>query len=193
MLIAGPWLYTFNSWAAAFTGSLGVRFYVTPLENNRQNLEKTIPPRQRASVFVTLFAWPPLFRIKTGSGELYKFGPFTGSRDESFALINGEGSSVVIPGEPFSIVDKRLFLKEAGFRRFILDFSAGLFSGSFPLKKKLYKEVIKAAQEALPLSAGVFSPGKRGSEGKLGGIAGISRFNWKDGFFSEKTQKNPPN
>jgi len=184
-LIAGPWLYTFNSWSAAFTGSLGVRFCITPLENNRQNLEKTIAPRQRAPVFVTLFAWPPLFRIKTGSGGLYDFEDFTGSRDESFMLVNGDGSSVVIPGEPFSIVDKRPFLIEAGFRRFILDFSAGLFNGSFPLKKKLYKEVIKAAQEARPLSGGIFSPGKSG-------IREISRFNWKNGFFSEKTQKNPP-
>jgi hypothetical protein len=56
---------------------------------------------------------------------------------------------------------------EAGFRRFIVDFSGGMFNGSFPLKKKLYKEVVKAAQEGSLLS-------------------GISRFNWKDGFFSEK-------
>jgi len=179
LLVAGPWLYTFNSWSAAFTGSLGAQHCVSPLENNRQNLEKTIAPRQRAPVFVTLFAWPPLFRIKTGPGGLYDFEDFTGSRDESFMLINGDGTSVVIPGEPFSIVDKRPFLMEAGFRRFILDFSAGLFSGSFPLKKKLYKEVMKAAQEAQPLGSG--------------GIPEISRFNWKDGFFSEKTQKNPPN
>jgi putative protease len=172
LLITGPWLYTFNSYAFAFTASLGGRFCITPLENNRQNLEKTIPPRQRNMLMVTLFAWPPLFRIKTGAGGLYKWKQFSGSREESFSLLNGDGSAVVIPNEPFCISDKRPFLMEAGFRRFILDFSAGLFDGSFPLKKKLYKEVMQAAQNAQPL-------------------ARISRFNWKDGFFSEKTQKMP--
>jgi putative protease len=168
LLIAGSWLYTFNGWAAAFTAMLGARYCVSPLENNRQNLEKTVPPKQRGGVLVTLYANPPLFRIRTGADYLYRFGSFSGSRDEPFELINGEGGSVVIPAEPFSITDKRPFLAEAGFRRFILDFSAGQFSGSFPLKKKLYKEVIKAAMEGLPL-------------------AGISRFNWKNGFFTEKT------
>jgi putative protease len=168
LLIAGPWLYTFNGWAAAFTAMLGARYCVSPLENNRQNLEKTVPPRQRGGVLVTLYAHPPLFRIRTGTDYLYRFGSFSGSRDEPFELINGEGNSVIIPEEPFSITDKRPFLTQAGFRRFILDFSAGQFNGSFPLKKKLYKEVIKTAMESLP-------------------IAGNSRFNWKNGFFTEKT------
>jgi putative protease len=167
-LIAGPWLYTFNSWALAFTAALGVSAFTAPLEINRQNLEKTVSPRLRPRTFVTLFAWPPLFRIR--GGLRYRFGQFTGSRGESFSLINGgedNSGGVVIPGSPFSIVDKRPFLMEAGFRRFILDFSAGVFNGTFPLKKKLYKEVMKAAEEALPLPQ-------------------ISRFNWKNGFFSEK-------
>lgn len=169
-LIAGPWLYTFNSWAAAFTHALGAAAIVTPLENNRQNLEKTIPAPQRREIFVTLFAWPPLFRIKTGPGGLHSFKEFSGngsSRNEIFSLLNGDGSSVVIPSEPFSIIDKRPFLEAASFRRFILDFSGGTFKGSFPLKKKLYKEVMKAVEEGQPLQ-------------------GVSRFNWKDGFFQEK-------
>jgi len=41
-LIAGPWLYMFNSWSLSFVSSLGVDAFVSPLENNRQNLEKTI-------------------------------------------------------------------------------------------------------------------------------------------------------
>ncbi|MDR2661414.1 MAG: U32 family peptidase [Treponema sp.] len=171
-LIAGPWLYTFNSWALAFTAALGTSAFIAPLEINRQNLEKTVSPPLRPSAFVTLFAWPPLFRIR--GGLRYRFRQFTGSRGETFRLIHGgvdnfggdNSGGVVIPEAPFSIVDKRPFLMEAGFRRFILDFSAGLFNGTFPLKKKLYKEVMKAAEEALPLPQ-------------------ISRFNWKDGFFSE--------
>ena len=74
---------------------------------------------------------------------------------------------MVIPNIPFCITDKAPFLAEAGFRRFILDFSGGVFNGSFPLKKKLYKEIMSAAREGTSLS-------------------GISRFNWKNGFFTEK-------
>ncbi|MDR0447306.1 MAG: U32 family peptidase, partial [Treponema sp.] len=44
---AGPWLYTFNNWAVAFTAVQGARAFVTPLENNRQNLEKTMPRQLR--------------------------------------------------------------------------------------------------------------------------------------------------
>ena len=163
LLIAGPWLYTFNAWAASFVASQGTSAFVTPLENNRQNLEKTIPGFLRRQVFVTLFSWPPLFRIKTNN-NLYGFKHFFDSRDESFSIINGDGSTVVIPDTPFCITDKKPFLMEAGFRRFILDFSGGTFNGSFSLKKKLYKEVMKAAEEGSVLS-------------------GISRFNWKNGFY----------
>ena len=164
LLIAGPWLYTFNAWAASFAASQGVHAFISPLENNRQNLEKTMPGFIRRQVFVTLFAWPPLFRIKTRD-KLYGFKHFFDSRGESFSIINGDGSAVVIPGTPFCITDKKPFLIEAGFRRFILDLSGGTFSGSFPLKKKLYKEIIKAAEEGISLS-------------------GISRFNWKNGFYT---------
>ncbi|GHU12919.1 peptidase U32 [Spirochaetia bacterium] len=175
LLIAGPWLYSFNSWAAAFLLTLGADYAVSPLENNRQNLEKTWEGKQlRSRVFVNLFAWPPLFRIRADLGKVYDFRRFNGGRGENFSFISADapggsihGETVVIPKDPFSIVDKRPFLETAGFRRFILDFSGGLFSGSFPLKKRLYKEIMNAALEGTSL-------------------AGTTRFNWKDGFFQDK-------
>ncbi|MDR0448566.1 MAG: hypothetical protein LBH07_07845, partial [Treponema sp.] len=130
-------------------------------------------------VFINVFAWPPLFRIKTGFDRLYRFKHFSGSKNESFSLNNGDGNTLVIPETPFCITDKRPFLTEAGFRRFILDFSGGTFNGSFPLKKKLYKEVMKAAQDGSLLT--------RRSQGFE--FSGISRFNWKDGFFTQKSEK----
>ncbi|MDR2211696.1 MAG: U32 family peptidase [Spirochaetaceae bacterium] len=166
LLLAGPWLYTFNGWAAAFAASLGAAAIVSPLENNRQNLEKTAVPNMRPSVLVTLFAWPPLFHIRSDLGKMYGFKHFNGVQGEAFSMIPGPENTVVIPGMPFSIVDKTPFLLAAGFRRFILDFSAGTFTGSFPLKKKLYREVVTAAAQGQPLS-------------------GVSRFNWKDGFFAK--------
>ncbi|MDR2182334.1 MAG: U32 family peptidase [Treponema sp.] len=166
LLIAGPWLYAFNPWAASFAAALGAGALVSPLENNRQNLEKTAAAlgQFRSRILVTLFAWPPLYRIRAGLRARYRFTRFTGSRGEAFMLIPGK-RSVVIPESPFSITDKRPFLEEAGFRRFIIDFSGGSFEGSFPLRKKLYREVMSAVQNARPLS-------------------NTLRFNWKDGFFS---------
>ena len=173
LLVAGPWLYTFNAWAVSFAALEGAALLVSPLENNRQNLEKTVPAILRRHVFITLFAWPPLFRIKNGPDGFYRFSGFRDNREGSFSLIKGDESVVVIPDTPFCITDKRPFLTEAGFRRFIVDFSGGMYNGSFPLNKKLYKEVIKAAQEGSLLS-------------QNSRIPGFSRFNWKNGFFSEK-------
>jgi putative protease len=158
-LIAGPYLYTFNRWALSFVASLGTDFAVSPLENNRQNLERTVETGRRPGVFITLFAYPALFRIRADLGGRYRFGKFRDNREEAFRLIhNGEGS-LVIPETPFYIGDKIPFLKTAGFRRFILDFSGPV------LKKKDYKDIMAAVQNALPLP-------------------NTCRFNWKDGFYT---------
>ncbi|MDR1175159.1 MAG: U32 family peptidase [Treponema sp.] len=168
VLIAGPWLYTFNRWAAAFVSSLGASYVVSPLENNRQNLEKTMERSIRSSVFVPVFAWPPLFRIRSDLGTHYGFGEFAGLKDELFSLKSNNGGkedpsgSFVIPEQPFSIVDKIPFLMEANFHRFIFDFSLTGHS----LKKKDYRDIMKAAKKGLSLP-------------------GCSRFNWKNGFYQE--------
>ncbi len=161
-LIAGPYLYTFNRYAAAFLADLGIDDIITPLENNRQNLERTIPNDRRSGVFVNIFAYPALFRIRADLGTLYDFHSFKDSRGENFTLINNQDDgSIIIPEKAYSIVDKAAFLKEAGFRRFILDFSGPR------LRKKDYKDVMTALKNGQPLP-------------------GTGRFNWRDGFYSDK-------
>jgi putative protease len=157
-LVAGPFLYVFNRWAASFVSSLGADNFVSPLENNRQNLEKTLSPDRRSLCFVTIFAWPALFRIRADLGGIYGFKGFADSRGEEFRLSTGKEGSVVYPGRPFSIVDKIPFLREAGFSRFILDLSGP------PLKKTVYRNLMKSVQNAVPLPE-------------------TSRFNWKNGFY----------
>jgi putative protease len=157
-LIAGPYLYVFNRWAASFVSSLGADNFVSPLENNRQNLEKTLSPGRRSLCFVTIFAWPALFRIRADLGGIYGFKSFADSRGEEFHLSTGREGSVVYPERPFSIVDKIPFLREAGFHRFILDLSGR------PLKKAGYRDLMKSVRNAAPLPE-------------------TSRFNWKDGFY----------
>jgi putative protease len=168
-LIAGPWLYTFNRWSWEFIASQGLDYTVSPLENNRQNLERTVPLERRRACFVPLFAWPPLFRIRSNLKEAYSFTFFRDGREGRFRLITGEDGSRVLPERPFSIIDKAPFLERAGFRRFILDFSGPA------LKKQDYRDIV----EALKTGA---RPGARPEAQPL---PDTSRFNWKDGFYHE--------
>ena len=164
LLVAGPWLYTFNAWALSFVASLGVAGFVSPLENNRQNLERTLPPGRaslRPLFFVPVFAWPPLFHIRANLAPVYDFDAFSDSRGEQFSLVTTPEGSLVLPENPFSITDKIPFLKAAGFERFIIDLSGHGF------KKTDYRDIMRAAAEGVPLP-------------------GISRFNWKNGFFKNE-------
>jgi len=167
-LIAGPWLYMFNTWALSFLASLGVDGFVSPLENNRQNLERTLGQERikklRELVFVPVFAWPCLFRIRADLGKVYGFKSFQDSRGELFSLCREQEETLVIPERPFSITDKIPFLKEAGFRRFIIDLSGPA------LKKKAYKDLMRSAESGVPLPD-------------------ISRFNWKDGFYNKEGEQ----
>jgi putative protease len=163
--IAGPYLYVFNRFANAFISSLGINFFINPLENNRQNLEKTVDKKRRFFTFVTIFAYPPLFRIREDLSKVYSFAHFSDSQGENFNLVNRSHGSLVLPEKPFSIIDKVPFLETAGFTRFILDLS------DHPLKKPDYKDLMSSVKKASPLP---FS----------------SRFNWKDGFFSATPPAN---
>jgi putative protease len=157
-LIAGPYLYAFNRWALSLFEEFGLDHVVSPLENNRRNLDRTVPAERRDGIFVPVFAYPALFRIRSSLSALYDFGDFTDSQDERFRLVSSREGSVVIPESPFSIVDKIPFLRAGGFKRFILDFSGPR------LKKQDYRDVMDAA-----INGGL--------------VAGASRFNWKNGFF----------
>jgi putative protease len=174
-LIGGPWLYMFNSWSLSFIASLGVDGFVSPLENNRQNLERTLGIKSRGSethgrkrhgfsplhskFFITVFAWPPLFNIRANISP--GLASFADNKDEIFSLVTGHEGCRVYPQKPFSIIDKIPFLKEAGFGRFIIDLSGQL------LKKSDYRDLMRSVKESAPLPHS-------------------SRFNWKDGFYQNQ-------
>jgi U32 family peptidase len=178
-LIAGPWLYMFNSWALSFVSSLGADGFISPLENNRQNLDRTLGIESRNSekkggkkrqnrsalhskFFITVFSWPPLFRTKANLSPILNFDSFADNMDEEFLLETSPEGSRVYPKKYFSIIDKIPFLKEAGFGRFIIDLSGQV------LKKSNYRDLMRSVNENAPLP-------------------NSSRFNWKDGFFTSKT------
>jgi len=178
-LIAGPWLYMFNSWALSFTASLGADGFISPLENNRQNLERTLGVESKnkegrgkknqnkisgilhSKFFITVFSWPPLFNIRADLGNVIKLKSFTDNRGEEFNLVTDREGSKVYPKQYFSIIDKIPFLIEAGFKRFIIDLSGK------SVKKQEYKNLMRSISENKPLP-------------------NSGRFNWKDGFFSSE-------
>ena len=171
-VIAGPWLYSFNAWAWNFLARSGAEYCISPLENNRQNAERTFQiersnPREknfpgiRSKVFLTVLSQPSLFRMRPDFGRVYGFDFFSDNRNEVFRLSSSEEGSLVYPADYFSIVDKIPFLREAGFSRFILDLS------SAPVKKTAYKDLMEVVKNSTPLP-------------------GSNRFNWKNGFFREK-------
>jgi putative protease len=157
-VIGGPWLYTFNSYAAAFLVEEGARFIIPPLEISKQDFQRVGEDVPAKAVMPVVFSYPPLFRIRADLTRKYDFKNFQ-DRDGSTYQLNGKGSySTVTPISPFSLVDRVPFLKKEGYTKFILDFS------QIELPKPLYKQVFKAAQEGTVLPE-------------------TGRFNWKMGFW----------
>jgi putative protease len=164
-VVAGPYLYSFNSWAASFLLEEGARFIVPPLEISKQDFQRIEGAAPAASWMPIVFSYPALFRARADLASAYDFTSFA-DRDGSTYEISaagagagGKSGTVVTPMRPFSITDRAPFLRKEGIDRFILDFS------SVRLTKPLYKQVMRAA-----------------SEGKI--LPETGRFNWKDGFWS---------
>lgn len=158
-IVAGPYLYTFNRWAVSWLENQNIGAFIMPYENSRRNLEQTFDENVRARVMVPVFAYPALFRMRFKLPEDYDFTYFEDKEGEEFKVNSTKDGSFVMPESPFSIVDKTGFIKNAGFKHILLDFS----------KTKVTRSQIKAIQTSMQRS----QP-----------LPEISRFNWKDGFYS---------
>ena len=159
-IIAGPYLYTFNRWAVSWLENQNVGAFIMPYEDSKRNLEATYEHNVRARVLVPIFAYPALFRMRFKLPD-YDFTYFNDKEESVFKLNSTEDGSTVMPEEPFSIADKTKIISQAGFKRFLIDFS----------NTKVTRSQIKA----ITLSMAKGQP-----------LPGISRFNWKDGFYSPK-------
>lgn len=158
-MIGGPYLYTFNRWAISWLENQDIGAFIMPYENSRRNLESTYEQNVRSRVLVSVFAYPALFRMRFKLPSTYDFTFFQDKEGSIFKVNSTKDGSFVMPEEPFSILDKIEHISSSGFKRFLIDFS----------KTKVSKNQIKAINtsmsKALPLSD-------------------VSRFNWKDGFYS---------
>lgn len=158
-VIAGPYLYTFNRWAVSWLENQDVGTFIMPYENSRRNLEATFDQKIRPRVLVPVFAYPTLFRMRFKLPQDYDFTYFKDKEEKVFRVNSSEDGSFVIPDEPFCITDKIKVLESAGFKRILIDFS----------NTKVFRNQIKAVMTSLT---------------KAQPLPYISRFNWKDGFYS---------
>jgi putative protease len=160
-MICGPYLYTFNRWAVSWLENQGIGTFVMPYENSRKNLEQTFEPSVRSRVLVPVFAYPALFRIRFKLPPKYDFTYFTDKEGGTFKVNSTPDGSFVMPDTAFSITDKTDLLFNAGFKRLLLDFS----------KTKVTKGQLREVTDSIV---------------KKAALPGISRFNWKEGFYSPK-------
>ena len=158
-MIAGPYLYTFNRWAVSWLENQNIGAFIMPYENSRRNLEATFEANVRARVMVPVFAYPALFRMRFKLPSDYDFTYFEDKEEKCFKVNSTIDGSFVMPEEPFSIVDKVNFINQAGFKRVLIDFS----------KTKVNRSQIKAISTSMI---------------KAQPLPDVSRFNWKDGFYS---------
>ncbi|MCR4900826.1 MAG: U32 family peptidase [Treponema sp.] len=158
-VIAGPYLYTFNRWAASWLENQDVGAFIMPYEDSRRNLEATWEQNVRSRVLVPVFAYPALFRMRFRLPEDYDFTYFEDKEEKVFKVNSTADGSFVMPEEPFCIADKVQYIKSSGFKKILIDFS----------KTKVTRSQIKAISTSM----------LKGQP-----LQGISRFNWKDGFYS---------
>jgi putative protease len=158
-MIAGPYLYTFNRWAVSWLENQNIGSFIMPYENSRKNLEETYDENVRARVLVPVFAYPALFRMRFKLPQDYDFTYFEDKEEEVFKVNSTKDGSFVMPEKPFCIADKVRFITSSGFKRILIDFS----------KTKVTRSQIKAISTSM-------------AKGQP--LPDISRFNWKDGFYS---------
>lgn len=158
-MIAGPYLYTFNRWAASWFENQNIGAFITPLENSFDNLKATWEPNVRSRVLVTVYAYPALFRMRFRIPESYDFLYFKDKEEKLFKVNSNIDGTVVMPEAPFSIVDKADKIKGEGFARILIDLS----------RTKVSRQELKMIDNAMI---------------KKQPVPETSRFNWKEGFYS---------
>jgi len=163
-LIAGPWLYTFNPWALSYYLEQGAMAVIPPYEISRQTLYRLIENLPAQFFVPIVFAYPDLFRIRADLSHAYGQSHFSDREGKSFTLVGRRDYSTVIPETPFSLIDLVPNLKKQGFSRFVID-----LSNAEPTRG-LYRDIARAVEQYKPLN-------------------NTSRFNWKDGFWSEETAR----
>ncbi len=158
-VIAGPYLYTFNRWAASWYENQNIGAFITPIENSWSNLQSTWEQNVRDRVLVTVYAYPALFRMRFKLPDSYDFLYFKDKEETVFKVSSTVDGSVVMPEAPFSVADKVDVINNEGFKRILIDFS----------RTSVTRQELKAVMNSMF---------------KHQVVPESYRFNWKDGFYS---------
>ena len=167
-LIGGAYLYMFNRFAVKWLNENGISKFISPLENSLDNLERTLtefPPNKKDDALITVFNYPPLFRIRRPLPQTYSFTHLTDKLGAAYRVLSTPSQSFVLPEKPFSITEKIASLQKKGFQKFVIDFS------HTAIRKNDYKFIYAACLN---------------SEG----ISDTSKFNWKEGFYNTEKVEN---
>lgn len=160
-VIAGPYLYTFNRWAASFLENCGALGFVSPHENYKKNLLSTFEHDIRNKVILPVFLYPTLFRIRMRLGDDYDFTYFYDKEGEQFRMARTPDGTFVTSELPVSLLDKLNELTKNGFERFLIDFS------KTQVTKNQLKAITSSIQKGTPLPES-------------------NRYNFQRGFFIQR-------
>jgi len=122
-LVAGPFLYAWNAYAAAAWQELGVRRFVFSWEDDMLNLRELCRLALRGSLAVYLYGCPPLARSRFLSREMSGGGLLEEKPGTRFRRVYESGSGVVLAESPFSIFTAREKLSSLGIDTFGIDLS----------------------------------------------------------------------
>ena len=134
-LITNENVYTLNDASAHFLKQEGVRHFITPLENELDNL-KTMNDKDG---IVPVYFYPALFysRMPVNAKEI------TSDKDEKFHRTSIDGITHIYPDMPVSLTQYTDKLRSAGFYRFLIDLSFDKPSRNRPgtIIKRVHKSI----------------------------------------------------
>ena len=131
-----------------------------PLEISKQNLMRMAEALPSSLFMPVVFSFPQLFTIRGDLAKTHGTDRFADRDGQGFTLNSRRDYNVLVPDRPFSIIDRTPFLRKEKIERFVLDLSNASPNRGF------FRDIAKAAAEAKVLPD-------------------ASRFNWKDGFYSD--------
>ncbi len=137
-------VYIFNDAAIMFLNEQSIKNYIYPFENDFENLDQL---KQRDGI-VPLYFYPRLFYSRMPvSPDTPAGNDFIDDRGEHFRRFVRNGMTIVVPGEPVSLLQYKNKLTSKGFRKFLIDLSFEKPSGN--ILQKLIKR-LKLSEQVQP-------------------------------------------
>ncbi len=132
-LTAGPFLYTWNAYTAAFLADNGVTRFTVSWEDDLPDIKKMCGPGLGSHVVCYLYGFVPMVRSRLITRDMLEDGMITNSMSDpdlregrapfSFFPVFESGLALLIPDKPVSLFTARDKLRECGIATFGIDLS----------------------------------------------------------------------